>query len=632
MKSVILLPLLVLAIGWAAAIPTVAAQNSSPGLPQQQKQSPDLPLSGKAWELADQAYKAYATKHYALADRLAGQAIALVPKAPQLYLLRIYALQQRGLSSEAVQVARQAESKGLKRAEFETLLAPASQSGQGSRDTVHVQPPTQTREALARQFAQKAYDAYAANDYTAAISAARQAVAADRDNTDFEQLLTTTLAAGGRQENLEALARLNNALSAQPGNTDWLIQRAYVYQRLGEPAKAVVDFSQARATGEAPAATILDEGFAAASAGDKRQGSALLKEGIEQADRGTLDLSPAQRLDLRKNISNLEREWGAYVSVGYRGARAATSGLGGSPSAALGDAIFSTAEVFWRPSDFLNTSTRVFEAYGRVSNTLHDQGADVAESFDSCGNRYPADSYRSVGGFPSTMGALGLRFTPSTDIGVTFGLERRFNLGSRSRLGSATPSDCSLRIPGKEFQTKGYDGDWLAYATYAYYKGTELRHGAPSWWRIEGYAQAGYLWNDTSAEFRDSGAPAFDQSGEVKRRHHFASGELRVGRSVRMDAINPNLILYPHIVAAADWQNENSRAWVDGVGSFAMQGNGRSWSTGVGAGLGVRYWFRSDHYGSARSYVDWTVQFRTNVGGGAKDRSEGLFMNMTMSW
>lgn len=621
MKSATLLPLLVLALGWVVAAPAVAGPNSSLDSLQAQAQSADLPLTGKVWDLADQAYKAYAAKDYALADRLAERAIQLAPKAPQLYLLRIYALQQRSLMAEAAQVARQAQSQGLMRPEFGSLPATASPNGQSSDHALQ-----------ARAFAQKAYNAYAANDYPTAISAARQAVAAEEGNADFEQLLTTTLAAGDRQQNREALARLNHALAAQPDNIDWLIQRAYVYQRLGEPSKAVADFSQARASGKAPATVILDEGFAAASSGNKRQGSTLLKAGVDQADQGRLDLSPAKRLDLRQNISNLEREWGAYVSAGYRGARAATSGLGGSPSAALGDAIFSTAEVFWRPSDFLNTSTRVFEAYGRVSNTLHDQGADVDESFDSCGNRYPPDSYRSISGFPSTVGALGLRFTPSTDIGVTFGLERRFNLGTRSRLGSATPSDCSLGIPGKEFQTKGYDGDWLAYMTYAYYKGTELRQGDSSWWRIEGYAQAGHLWSDSNAMFRNSSAQAFDQSGKVRRRYYFASGELRVGRSVRMDTISPSLVLYPHIVAAADWQNENTHAHVNGVGSFALQGNGRSWSTGVGAGLGVRYWFRSDHYRAVRSYVDWTIQYRMNVGGGASDRSKGVFMNMTMSW
>ncbi len=724
MKPFALRPFLAfLIIGGIIAAPTATAQ-TPPAASQQQSQSADLPLSGQAWQLADQAYKAYARNDYALADRLAAQAIELAPLAPQLYLLRIYALQQQALASEAAQVARQAQARGLSRPEFDTKpatttptpappptprpsareqalkrgyaiaeqaykahaakeYARASQlaeqaffldprqgnwallwldalaanqqpeavnkaidaairAGAPNRpalvarridlEALQKQQLKQAREAQARQLAQNAYTAYAAGDYSAAISNARQAVAADPGNAETEQLLTTTLAAGNRQENLEALTRLDRALSGQPGNADWLTQRAYVYQRLGDPAKAVADFSRARATGKAPERAMLDEGFAAAAAGDKRQGSALLKDAIDQADRGTLDLSPDQRLNLRQNISNLEREWGAYVSAGYRGARAATSGLGGSPTAALGDAVFSTAEVFWRPSNFLNSSTRVFEAYGRVSNTLHDQGTNVDELFDDCGNRYPADNYRSVRGFPSTIGALGLRFTPSSSVGLTFGLERRFNLGSRTRLGSATPSDCSLGIPGKEFQTKGSDGDWLAYVTYAYYKGTELRRGAPSWWRVEAYAQAGYLWNDTNAKFRDSGAPAFDQTGSVKRRYHFASTEVRIGRSMRLDSIHSNLIMYPHIVAALDWQKENSRAQIDGVGSFSMQGNGRSWSAGVGPGLGVRYWFRSDHYGAARSDVDWTIQYRMNVGGGAKDRSKGLFMNMTLSW
>lgn len=585
--------------------------------------SPDRPLTGRAWSLADQAYKAYDAKDFDLAQSLAAQAIAVAPDAPQLYLLRIYALQAQGQNAEAVLVAKAARDRGLQRPVFDSLLSqPTTQAPDKAS------PATDTLQGIV----QTAYSAYEAQRYAEAITAARRAVELAPGVPQYEALLTTALAAGSPTENLEALSRLNKQLSVAPDDAGLLMQRGYLYVRLGNPARAVDDFSAARSTGKAPARAALDAGFASAAAGNKRQAAVLLKEGVDAADEARIELTPAERLNLRQNIANLEREWGAYVSAGYRGARAATSGLGGSPVAALGDATFSTAEVFWRPSGVLNSTSRVFEVYGRMSNTLHDKGTTVGESVDACGNRSAPDSYRSVSGLPSTVGTLGLRFTPSTDLGLTFGLERRFNLGSRSRVGSATPLDCNAGIPGKEYQTKGHDGDWMAYVTYAFYKGTELRQDVSNWWRIEGYVQGGYLWRDFNARFRDSGAAAFDQSGRVKRDYRFAQGELRVGRSYRLDAISSKFVVYPYVVIAADWQIENTRASINGVGRFALQGNGRSWSLGAGPGISGRHWFRADHYGAERSYLDWSVQYRFNIGGGARDRSRGLFATLTMSW
>ncbi|MBF6615147.1 MAG: hypothetical protein ITG07_00295 [Candidimonas sp.] len=615
-KAKILCALLVAGVFLVAA-PTDAYATGS--MAHAGAETPDLVLSGDAWRLADQAYTAYATEDYAATTKFALEAIALAPDAPQLYLLMIYALQKQGDQSGARQVAFRAQAQGLRRSIFDTL----------ANDPERTAPPTLPQS---RRYAQAAYQAYAENRYTDAVVAARAAVAAHPADTELQQLLTTTLAAGTEDQNREALLRLDAALAAEPNNMQWLMQRGYLHQRLGQPAQAHADFSRARDTGEAPVRLTIDDGYAMAAAGDRRAGASALKEALDKADAGQLPLTADERLNLRQNIANMDREWGAYVSAGYRGARAATSGLGGSPIAALGDAGFSTAEIFWRPAGLLNSSSSVFELYGRLSNTLHDTGTDVAQSIDACGNQYAAESYRSVSGIPSTVGALGLRFMPSSDLGLTFGLERRANIGSRARIGSATPYECSQGIAGKEYEMDRTDGDWMAYLTYAYYKGTELRHDAPHWLRVEAYVQAGYLWSNNSVRFRDSGAQNFDQNGAIRRDYRYAISEIRVGRSVRFDSVSSSLLLYPHVVVAADWQNENTRAHIDGVGRYALRGNGASWSMGAGPGFGVRYWFGSDHYRAERSYMDWSIHYLMNIGGGAKDRSEGVFMNLTYSW
>src|SRR2546427_13169018 len=104
------------------------------------------------------------------------------------------------------------------------------------------------------------YAAYARQDFKAAIDHARTAVEQDPDNPQLQKLLTTTLAAGDRDQQGQALLRLDKSLSLTPNDPQLLMQRGYLYSRQEEPAKALQDFRAARATGEAPAGAMLDEG------------------------------------------------------------------------------------------------------------------------------------------------------------------------------------------------------------------------------------------------------------------------------------------------------------------------------------------------------------------------------------
>ncbi|MCD2496562.1 bacteriophage N4 adsorption protein A, partial [Staphylococcus aureus] len=52
------------------------------------------------------------------------------------------------------------------------------------------------------------------------------------------------------------------------------------------------------------------------------------------------------------------------------------------------------------------------------------------------------------------------------------------------------------------YKTHQGDGGWLAYMTYGFYEGTGLRVDLPNWLTTEGYAQAGYTWQDLPASFQ----------------------------------------------------------------------------------------------------------------------------------
>lgn len=64
--------------------------------------------------------------------------------------------------------------------------------------------------------AQRAYAAYARQDYADAIGEARQAVQLAPDDANLQGLLTTTLAAGNRAQQDEARQRLDAALAQRP--------------------------------------------------------------------------------------------------------------------------------------------------------------------------------------------------------------------------------------------------------------------------------------------------------------------------------------------------------------------------------------------------------------------------------
>ena len=522
-----------------------------------------------------------------------------------------------------------------------------------------------------------AYAAYGRQDFQEAITLARQATQQAPENVDFQRLLTTTLAAGDAQQTAEAEQRLNAALGNSPNDADLLIQRGNLYQLNRQPSKALRDFRAARETGKAPPSVVLNEGYALAATGNNPGGVAKLKQGIDMADAGRLELDDTQRYNTRSAITGLDREWGATVSLGFRGSQP-TSNINGAGLSTAGDTVSSTTELFWRPTEF-NSQKGMLEVYGRLSNTLYDEGSEFEskEFVDPCTGSVTVDSRSrderlngssSVTGIPSTIGSLGVRYMLN-DTGLTFGLERRFYLGSGTREGTAFPAsrDDQCRIQQAiqdanedgaainglltRYKLDSTAGGWLTYMTYGFYQGTELRLNESQWFTMDGFAQLGYAWENNDAKFTtydvDSQGSTTRQlgesSGQLKRQQVFASTELRVGRSMRVDAL-PGIVFFPHLVGAADWLWQKDRASdmhfsdtdlikLSQIGNdWSLTSEERSWSIGAGPGLSIRYWFREDHYHAPRSSLNWSMQYRVPIGGGATERAKGLFMNLTLSY
>ncbi len=525
---------------------------------------------------------------------------------------------------------------------------PAQQCHDTPYDTACELVPDDT--AIAVGPAALAYVAYAKQDYQQAITQARLANEQEPGNADYQKLLTTTLAAGNSSQSGEAMLRVNAELEKDPKNAELLTQRGYVNQKLGQYPQAVEDFRAAQATGRAAPTVVLDIGYAQAAQGDKTAAVETFKEAIDLNDSGALPLTPAERFETRSAISDQSREWGGYLSAGYRGARPASTGFSGAAVTVPGDAVFSTAELFWRPKGFLNTSSQVFDVYGRFSYTSYDGGSQTNSQTiqDPCGTgsiTVNSETNGGLSGLPTSLASLGIRFTPSTAVGLTFGIERQFLIGSSTRGGAIIPEkavqQCALNAKNQaaQYQSKAGDGGWMTYVTYGLYDGTELRMGKPDWFTLEAYVQAGYAWQDMSSQLTVSdvstGSEIQSSSGRLKREQTFTAGEIRIGRSFRLDSISDKLVFFPYLVAGGDWLSTSNRVSgmnVAGLDDISLQGNGSTWAFGVGPGFNFRYWFNEDHYNAPRSYLDATVQYRFNVGGGQADRAKGLFLNVTFAF
>jgi hypothetical protein len=149
------------------------------------------------------------------------------------------------------------------------------------------------------------------------------------------------------------------------------------------------------------------------------------------------------------------------------------------------------------------------------------------------------------------------------------------------------------------------DGDWLVRLGYGSSIGTDLRVDVPSWWTSQLYAEGGRYLNG--------------------KRNYFNS-EWQVGRSFRLDSISNKLVVFPHVVAAVDYDSKMKSSTDLNGRDKTSSGN----AGGIGVGSSIRYWMREDKYKAPQSYVDFSVQYRAKVFG--DDSAEGVFARMTFSW
>ncbi|MRW82856.1 hypothetical protein GJ698_01965 [Pseudoduganella sp. FT26W] len=275
------------------------------------------------------------------------------------------------------------------------------------------------------------------HDDEEAVSLSRLLVASAPDKQDFQRVLSIALTSAG--ETREA-RKVNQQLGASVPSLDF----AYMAQRVKAPEVASPAFREIDQAGQLPERALRDAGYAAMDANERHSAIAYFKRAINASRDGDVPLEQQQLYDIRRTVEQLDRQWGVYASVSYRG----STPQSGPASGATGDSTQFGSEAYWRPS-VLNRDGRYVDLYARLNATLHSEQQGIAT------------------GGASTLGAVGMRVKPLASQNVILAAERLVPIGART------------------------DGDWLLRAAYSNGTGTDLVAGMSAWTMAQLYAEAG---------------------------------------------------------------------------------------------------------------------------------------------
>lgn len=606
-------------------------------------------------------------EQFAEAERLAGEAVALLPDGAVPLALRAYARQRQGRWPDArADLDRALQQKGLSAAEHRNLRLIAADSAlaarepqlaleilQGLADTdaevaqrltaanramvrTSAQAPTLTSASFpppgldcgaaesastcallagqpgrdpAYDLAAEAYRALQARDYAQAADKAAQAVAVSPTNSDYQLLLLDAQLGAGRLSDAEQAATA--ALALDPANAAVLAQRGSIRKRLGNDAGAAEDFNAALATGQlAPAAEI----GALADLGrrsEARSRFAQLQSGGQLQNVSDLDLA---YLAARIGDDATAREYFAKADA-----------AGKLPETALQDSAYSSlrlgrdaeaAGYFKRTIDAADTlklrlePQLVFDTRRAIADITREGGVIASVIYRGGGSGV-------VSGFGATPGITGGK---TAQLGVEawwrpFGYRngRYVELFARgfetlySQLGGATGGDSLQAALGIRWKPFSEHNAVLSLSRV-------FSRGAPDDW----LGQAAYsldLGTDLRVDVPSwwTTRVAAEVGRYVENPQTYGLASVQVGKSYRMPG-EGKTVVFPHAVAAAEYNS----LLVDKL------------SVGAGPGVSVRHWFREDKYAAPRSYVDVSLQYRFRVSG--DERAKGLFLTSLISY
>ncbi|RQO34034.1 hypothetical protein DBR37_13020 [Herminiimonas sp. KBW02] len=461
--------------------------------------------------------------------------------------------------------------------------------------------------------ADAAYKALASNDYPQALSNTRAALQKSPGNPAYQLLLVNILS---RDKQLEAAER-EATLAINNGNRDpeMLAQRGRVREALGKKELAEQDYKDVLQLGTASVplqinmlsllherkeasrryhaaeeAGVFDgmpkveQAYVATSAGESARAFTL----FDQADREG-SLPPAAIPDTAYAALSARRDPDASkyfrrtVDAVDKGDIALTPQQLFETRRAIADierTWGATASLNYRgaslqpgsgitPGGTNNSAQIGGEVYWRPFGYRSGRPIEIyASLFESVYNKSNA-----VTGAPTAQGGIGIRWKPFSETNFIMALQRQIKIGSASG-----------------------DGDWVARLAYSNSFGTDLRVDQPGWWTGQIFGEVGRY---------------------IDNKQTYSVFEGQLGRTYRLDNINPKLTVTPHVALGSDF-NSSLRLPADKT------------AIGMGPGVSMRYWFREDHYKAPQSYVDFSLQYRFKLSG--DDRAEGVVFRTTLAY
>ncbi|MFM0091938.1 bacteriophage N4 adsorption protein A [Paraburkholderia sediminicola] len=325
---------------------------------------------------------------------------------------------------------------------------------------------------------------------------------------------------------------------------------AYIAQRAGNNRVAYQRFGMADKAGALPASADADAGYAAVQAHRNREAAQYFKRAIDAGARPTDGTAPATPAQLNE-MRSAHAE--ATRNWGFD-ASLNYRGAGMQPGYASSPT----------PGTSNNWQAGV-EAYWRPFGSLGDRMFELyARGYESFGVKNGGAS-----GIDTLQATVGARAKPFSQIDAIVAFERIIPIGSQ------------------------VNPDWLARLAYSGGYGIERRVDVPSWWTAQAYAETG----------------AYLNAGSV-----YATTNLELGRTFRMDRYSPKWTVFPYAVIGADYDSSVNH----------------SVPLGAGVGISTRYWFRDSKYDAPRSYVDLSVQYRLKITG--DERARGVFFGAIYSY
>lgn len=593
------------------------------------------------------------------ADRVATEAIALLPDSAAPLALRAYARQGLNRPADATaDMDRALQQKGLAPAAQRQLrllgadLALAQGNGQRAMDLLAGLPADDAEAAARRELARQRL-AGIATPY------ALRAPGIDCSNVDAAQTCTLQAAAVPpmpgfanataayraleQKDTRRALEQARLATTASPGNADWQLMHMNAALAAGEYAEAERAASAALAL--RPSAQTLAQrstirrrlGDVAGANGDAE--AALQAGGLPPATQASLLADLGRTREARELLASMPAGSAtpqtlldqAYLSTrigdpeGARQAFAAADAASGLPPTSLLDAGYAAMKSK-HDAEAMGYFHRAIDAVNGLQLKLDPQLVyDVRRTNADLERRWgvlASLTMRNAGGVVPGIGVVG---GPTGSRTTQAGAEVYYRpWGWRNGE--------FVEFFGRGFVTldnqAGGDtgGDSFSGALGARWKPFSSQNLMLSLSRVFGpnvdgdwLAQVGYSWDygndlrvDTPSWWTHRLYAEVGRYLEAGNNYGLAYGWF--GRQYLVGS-GGRTTLYPHLFAGVEY---NSNDPVEKT------------SAGAGPGISLRHWFREDVYTAPRSYWDLTAQYRFRISG--DDRMEGFYLNAFLNY